>query len=55
MGRGEKAKPATRNPLLSCGDTQKAFEVTASDFEEVGGGEAEGAEEALRVAGEVER
>jgi len=54
LGRGEKAKPATRNPLLSCGDTQKAFEVTAGDFEEIRWGEAEGAEEALGVAGKVE-
>ena len=48
-------QPATSHSLPRAGNAEEAFEVTADDFEEVGGGEAEGAEEALGVAGEIKR
>jgi hypothetical protein len=45
---GDSSLPRARN-------AEEAFEVTAGDFEEVGGGEAEGAKEASGVAGKVKR
>ena len=45
---GDSSLPRARN-------AEEAFEVTAGDFEEVGGGEAEGAKEASSVAGKVKR
>jgi len=54
LGARGKAKTATCDSLLTSGNSGKAFEVTASDFEEISGGEAEGAEEAFSVAGKVE-
>jgi hypothetical protein len=41
--------------LPRTGNAEEAFEVTAGDFEEVGGGEPEGAKEAFGVAGKVKR
>ncbi len=37
------------------GHAEEAFEVTAGDFEEVGGGEPKGAKEAFGVPGKVKR
>ena len=41
--------------LSRAGNAKEALEVTADDFEEVGGGEPEGAKEAFGVAGKVKR
>ena len=41
--------------LPRAGNAEEAFKVTAGDFEEAGGGEAEGAKEAFGVAGKVKR
>ena len=48
-------QPATSHSLPRAGNAEEAFEVTAGDFEEVGGGEPEGAKEAFGVAGKVKR
>ena len=45
-GQGDSSLPRT-------GNAEEAFEVTAGDFEQVGGGEAEGAKEAFSVARKV--
>ena len=48
-------QPATSHSLPRAGNAKEPLEVTAGDFEEVGGGEAEGAKEAFGVAGKVKR
>ena len=48
-------QPATSHSLPRARNAEEAFEVTAGDFEEVGGGEAESSKESPGVAWEVKR
>ena len=52
---GAEWKEQDRGVSAASGYAEEALEVTVGDFEEVGGGEAEGVEKAFGVAREVKR